>query len=111
MVRVGPGLGVIHRGKHIVAAIRDLQGSVRPKRGGGIDAQYSGIVVGRPSHWCEPDVDVTLTFAVNPRRPNRSRRATAVTIRAFDGERIYLTGSDRFNEEGCYSDPFPEVLK
>lgn len=110
MYPVGPTLGVLDRNGRLVASLRGLSGTVRRKPGGGLTAVYSAELVGTPSYWCTPGVELRLTLLMNPKRKKSARLGTVVQIAALENGRISLSGSDYLHKDNVWTDPLPEVL-
>jgi hypothetical protein len=111
LIPIGPTLGVLERGNRVVAYLQNVKGSARAVPNKGLVNSFTAEIIGRPGYWCEPGVDLRLTFATRPKLKKSPRLSTLVTVKALDGAIISLGGSDEWHSEIYYAGPLsPEVI-
>ena len=114
MITVGPTKAVLHRGTQVVAVLEGLSGSIAPQPGKSLRINLRGRLVGPRGYWCEPGVELEVTWLTRPKRPMGARLyCPQITIVAIDNEAVSLSGTRGLGDSSAaYQGPIPpEVTK
>jgi hypothetical protein len=109
MINIGTTRGILHRGTQVVGVVEDLAGSIAPQPGKSLRINLRVRLVGPRGYWCEPGVELEVTWLTRPKRPRGARLyCPQITIVAIDNEAVSLSGTRGLGDPGAaYQGPIP----